>query len=284
MEGISTVLLISPPNFRRFNEVIVPFLEKAKDHGVKHIVLSTVFAADGDPSGTFYKAEQVVKQSGLDYTIVRPNFIFENFINIDAQSIRDGSIYLPTGDTKTSYISVEDVAEVYRAVLTHPESHKNKAYNITGNEALNHSEMASIFSEVLKHKVVNINPFSEAYKQTLADAFSKHLSETDELSKIVCISSDLGSIALASGLTFGLSYGMSKAALNMGVKRLSRQLGRNNISIVAIDPGWVKTDMGGSNAALSPSQSVSSMLNVIDRLSLAEIGSFVNYQGDHITW
>jgi len=170
LEGISTVLLISPPNFRRFNEVIVPFLEKAKDHGVKHIVLSTVFAADGDPSGTFYKAEQVVKQSGLDYTIVRPNFIFENFINIDAQSIRDGSIYLPTGDTKTSYISVEDVAEVYRAVLTHPESHKNKAYNITGNEALNHSEMASIFSEVLKHKVVNINPFSEAYKQTLADA------------------------------------------------------------------------------------------------------------------
>jgi len=118
----------------------------------------------------------------------------------------------------------------------------------------------------------------------ITQAFSKHLSETDELSKIVCISSDLGSIALASGLTFGLSYGMSKAALNMGVKRLSRQLGRNNISIVAIHPGWVKTDMGGSNAALSPSQSVSSMLNVIDRLSLAEIGSFVNYQGDHITW
>ena len=64
--------------------------------------------------------------------------------------------------------------------------------------------------------------------------------------KIVCITSGLGSIANSEGLTFGLSYGMSKAALNMGVKKLASEMEQRGIAIITLHPGWVQTDLGHS--------------------------------------
>ena len=55
--------------------------------------------------------------------------------------------------------------------------------------------------------------------------------------KIICITSGLGSITRAQDLTYGLSYGMSKAALNMGVKKLSSEMAGRGIIIVALHPG-----------------------------------------------
>ena len=49
-------------------------------------------------------------------------------------------------------------------------------------------------------------------------------------------------------------------------------------------PGWVKTDMGGPDAKISVEESVSGMLQVIDRLSAADSGSFVQWDGKGCPW
>lgn len=140
-------------------------------------------------------------------------------------------------------------------------------------------EMGNFTQQQVLH-VLNTNTVGPLLViQSLAEQFDS--SKTP--SKIICISSDLGSISRASDLVFGLSYGVSKAALNMGVKKLSGELLSRGITINAMHPGWVKTDMGGSSAPLTTTQSVTAMLEVIDALH-GKTGLFLNYRGQEVPW
>ena len=102
--------------------------------------------------------------------------------------------------------------------------------------------------------------------------------------KIVCITSGLGSISRAEGLTFGLSYGMSKAALNMGVKKLASEMKRRGIALITMHPGWVQTDMGGKGAPLQPGESIRGMLKIIDGMTTADNGRYLTYEGEELPW
>ncbi|HTL09516.1 MAG TPA: SDR family oxidoreductase [Chitinophagaceae bacterium] len=166
-DGVTAIYLVSPPNSNVFPAQIKPFLEKAKSAGVQFILLSTVLGTDANKEGALYKAELEVSNAGIDYSIVRPNFIFQNFINYDLAAVKGGAIYLPSGDGKTSYIDVRDVAAAVGEILTDTQKHSSKIYNLTGPEALSHDAMANIFTSVLGYKVNNLNPAEEAYKATL---------------------------------------------------------------------------------------------------------------------
>jgi uncharacterized protein YbjT (DUF2867 family) len=167
LEGIEKVFLIAPPNFIDFDLKIIPFIEEAKKAGVKFLLLSTLYSTDKNPDSTFGKTEKIVTESGINYAIIRPNFIFQNFINYDIDAIKSGSIYLPTGDSKTSYIDVNDVANVSTIILENVDKHFGKSYALTGSQSLSHQELAEIFSAVLEKKITNIAPSNEEYKTTL---------------------------------------------------------------------------------------------------------------------
>jgi NAD(P)-dependent dehydrogenase (short-subunit alcohol dehydrogenase family) len=99
--------------------------------------------------------------------------------------------------------------------------------------------------------------------------------------KFVFISSALGSIAgVQSG--DGWLYRASKTALNMAVKSASFDYPK--ATMVAMSPGWVRTDMGGENAALSVEQSVGGMLQSIDALTPQDTGGFRNQSGQNVAW
>jgi len=104
-------------------------------------------------------------------------------------------------------------------------------------------------------------------------------------SLIVNMSSILGSIAENTKQGGLYPYRSSKAGLNAVTRSLSVDLKHQNISAVSIHPGWVKTDMGGSNAPLSPAQSVRGVLEFIDTFDPAEHnGNFYNNLGDPVPW
>jgi NAD(P)-dependent dehydrogenase (short-subunit alcohol dehydrogenase family) len=100
---------------------------------------------------------------------------------------------------------------------------------------------------------------------------------------IVNISSRMGSIGDNAG-GGGYIYRSSKAALNMVVKSLSVDLAGRGIAVVAFHPGWVRTDMGGHEAAIAAAESVAGMRAVIERLGPADNGKFFNYDGAEIPW
>jgi NAD(P)-dependent dehydrogenase (short-subunit alcohol dehydrogenase family) len=103
-------------------------------------------------------------------------------------------------------------------------------------------------------------------------------------SKIIAyVSSKMGSIAdNQSGGSY--IYRSSKAGLNAVVKSLSHDLKVYGIKCVALHPGWVKTDMGGSNALISTQESVAGMTKVLDTLNDTVNGKLINYDGTVIPW
>ncbi len=101
--------------------------------------------------------------------------------------------------------------------------------------------------------------------------------------KIVNISTGYASLnANTSG--FPYYYSASKAAMNMFMRSLAADIKRSGMITVLLDPGWVSTDMGGSNAPLTPKHSVEEMIRVIETLTPRHNGRFLNWQGNEIAW
>ena len=117
---------------------------------------------------------------------------------------------------------------------------------------------------------------------TLANAFTKHMAKS-ELKKIATLSSKMGSM---SDNTSGGSYiyRSTKTAVNMVMKCLSIDLKPIGIAVVTLHPGWVQTDMGGSNALIDTKTSVAGLRKVIEDLSLNNTGKFIAYDGKEIAW
>lgn len=100
--------------------------------------------------------------------------------------------------------------------------------------------------------------------------------------KLAVVSSRMGSMGLRAA-TSGWVYRASKAALNSVLKDVSLELAGKAIC-VALHPGWVKTDMGGSSADLDVRTSVTDMRRTLAALKPADNGSFFNHDGQPLAW
>ena len=101
--------------------------------------------------------------------------------------------------------------------------------------------------------------------------------------KLVHVTSGMGSIE-DNGSGGFYAYRMSKAALNMMSKSLANDLRGEKIFSAVINPGWVKTDMGGPSAPTPVADSVRMMLHEIERATLADSGAFLDYKGGRYAW
>lgn len=81
-----------------------------------------------------------------------------------------------------------------------------------------------------------------------------------------------------------IAYRMGKAALNMLIRSAAAELARDRFTCVVIDPGWVRTAMGGPGAPLTTDASVGAMLTVIDRLRPSDNGRFLDRRGRDVPW
>jgi len=127
-------------------------------------------------------------------------------------------------------------------------------------------------------EVLRVNLLGPA---ALAEALLDNVAAS-ERKTIALMSSRLGSIAESSGMT--LPYSTSKAALNMLAKGLAATLASKGIIVVALSPGWVRTDMGGAGAPLSPEVSVRGLRKVIEQLTPRDSGRFLSHDGTEIPW
>lgn len=147
---------------------------------------------------------------------------------------------------------------------------------------------AGIFPRVNKIEEVNIDDYSRTIAvNTLGPvrvtrALLPNLRRGNKKT-IVNITSRLGSIALND---YGAFYGYreSKAALNMFTKTLAVELDSEGFTCLTIHPGWVKTDMGGQSASLTPEESISGMRAVIQKLGPADTGTYWSTSGEQVPW
>jgi NAD(P)-dependent dehydrogenase (short-subunit alcohol dehydrogenase family) len=113
-------------------------------------------------------------------------------------------------------------------------------------------------------------------------AFLPNLNLNDH-AYVLTVTSRMGSLTASPG-TDRIAYRSSKAALNRAMQAIAGDLRARNIAVAVAHPGWVKTDMGGSGADITPAQSAAGLIHVIDRMTVSKSPRFYNYDGSEISW
>src|SRR4026208_119805 len=118
-------------------------------------------------------------------------------------------------------------------------------------------------------KVLDVNTLGPL---RVSEAFVDHVARS-ERKLIVTLTSGMGS--LADNTSGGsIAYRSSKAAVNMVMRSLARDLAPFGITCVVVNPGWLQTDMGGTQATMSSAESVTKLRNLIETLGPAQSGKF----------
>jgi uncharacterized protein YbjT (DUF2867 family) len=145
MQGASTVALVLPdaPDMETLG---LNTVNAAKAAGVRRLLWFSSFGAERDNRARFSRRhpviDEAVRSSGIPYTILRPNFLMQNFAFFYGDTIRaTGTIFLPLGDARVSHLDLRDLAEAAGAALTE-DRHINKTYDLSGPEALHTGEVA----------------------------------------------------------------------------------------------------------------------------------------------
>jgi NAD(P)-dependent dehydrogenase (short-subunit alcohol dehydrogenase family) len=132
----------------------------------------------------------------------------------------------------------------------------------------------ALWDEIMKVNVMAPMALVEALADNVA---------ASKLKRIVMMSSGMGSIAdnTSGGAHM---YRTSKAALNALAKCLAADLADRGITVVTVSPGWVKTDMGGTGAPLTPKASIEGLRSVIKNVTLFDSGKFFSHDGSELPW
>ncbi|WP_088328315.1 NAD(P)H-binding protein [Lacimicrobium sp. SS2-24] len=166
LNGIDSVYITYYPDLAmpRAPEDISCFCALAKMKGVRHI---TLLSGRGEPAAQ--RCEDIVRQSGIDWTIVRAAWFNQNFSEgLFRQFITQGNIALPVNSVTEPFVDIDDLADVVVASLTEP-GHEGQLYEITGPELLSFPQLAVRFSALLKRQVtfeqVSLEEFQHRLEQ-----------------------------------------------------------------------------------------------------------------------
>ncbi|MDU1845736.1 MAG: SDR family oxidoreductase [Niallia nealsonii] len=163
LENIDRIFLMYPPGE---NLPFATFLEKAKDKEIKHITYLSLKDVQFMPFIHHYKMEKLIKSYNIPYTFVRAGYFMQNLNDFLCKEIKERQrIFVPAGKGKTSFIDTRDLAEISALTLVNEGKHKNQIYAVTGNEALDFFDVASIMTEVLGVKIQYTNPSVKEFRK-----------------------------------------------------------------------------------------------------------------------
>ena len=131
----------------------------------------------------------------------------------------------------------------------------------------------SVWEEVLRTNLFGPIKISESFLENIKNGQEK---------KIIFISSTVGSIN--EGKESAYAYATSKTALNKAISLMADNLKNENIHVLALCPGYVKTRMNAGGANLETDESIKGMIKQIDSLDESNTGTFIRYNGELITW
>ena len=175
-------------------------------------------------------------------------------------------------------LDVADGASVRRAAARIPQTTIDILINCAGVIGAHGQSIGSLDYDDWR-QVLEVNLMGPA---RVCEAFLERVAQS-ERRLMITITSGMGSLADNTSGGF-IPYRASKAAVNMLMRSAAIDLKPRRITSVVLNPGWVKTDMGGPNAKLSPEESVGAMRRVIAKLGPNDSGRFYNYDGREYPW
>ena len=172
MEGCDRLFSI-PPNTMNQAQQEIHLFQAAKQANIRRVFKLSTVKSDPESPCQFFKqhaiAEQYLKQSGIEFTIVQSNSFMQNFLWFTHEMKTKGTLSIPMRDAKTAPVDIRDIVRASSVILSE-EGHEGKVYNLTGSELLSLQEIAEKLSAVTNQKITYINASPSDFKQTLIRA------------------------------------------------------------------------------------------------------------------
>ena len=207
LNGIDTLLLISGSEVGQRATQHSNVIEAAKKAGIKWIVYTSLLHADTSSlslAGEHLATEKMLKESGIEHTILPNGWYTENYIGSIEGALAGGALIGSAGDGKISSAARADYAEAAAVVLTN-ESHKGKVYELAGDDYYTLSDLAK-----------------EVSKQSGKDIPYKNLPEADYANALKSFGMD----ETFAGIVAGWDVSTSKDDLFDDSHQLSKLIGR----------------------------------------------------------
>lgn len=160
LSGISRVLLVRPPQLASVDAYFKPFMDAMKRAGVRQVVFLSLQGVENNRLTPHYKIEQLIVESGVPFTFLRPGFFMQNLSTTHRNEIRlRNEIFVPAGNGRTSFVDVRDIGAVAALTLTSMTAeHLHKGYELTGSEALTYGDAARMLTAVLGRTITYRDP------------------------------------------------------------------------------------------------------------------------------
>jgi uncharacterized protein YbjT (DUF2867 family) len=161
LRDVDGVFLLRPPTVD--TSVVGSFVEAADRVGVTRIAYLSTLGAAKNPLIPHHWIEKRILATEMEYTLLRASFFMQNLLEVHRRDIVDhDEIFVPAGTGATSFVDARDVGETAAVVLTE-SGHADRAYDITGPDALDYGAVADVFSDVLDREISYPNPSLVAF-------------------------------------------------------------------------------------------------------------------------
>ncbi|MBQ4915062.1 SDR family oxidoreductase [Maribacter sp. MMG018] len=172
LKGVDKLLLISGSELGQRVEQHTNIINAAKEAKVGSIAYTSLINLDTSSVALVpehYDTEKVLKESGIDYTILRNGWYTENYTDSLKATIELGTLYGASGNGKINSATREDLAEAAAIVLT-TEGHEGKTYELAGDEAYTMSDYAQEISKQTGKKIPYVDLPEGEYAEVLEKA------------------------------------------------------------------------------------------------------------------
>lgn len=172
--GCEKVFLLTG-NTDRMVKLQINAIRAAKGAGIPHIVKLSALGSSAHSMSVIgvwhYIIEQSLKESGLDWTILRPHVFMQNLLDQKNSIVEEGVFYSASGDADIPIIDTRDISSVAKEILT-GDGHTGETYTLSGPEAISYLECAKILSEVIGNTIeYSAETFDEAWTRMRKNDF-----------------------------------------------------------------------------------------------------------------
>ncbi|KAF2264073.1 NAD(P)-binding protein [Lojkania enalia] len=187
-----------------------------------------------------------------------------------------GNVHIIECDV-SSTDSISSLSFRVAVILSKTGANLNYLFNIAGINATSSDTSLSIEPASLE-KHMNTNVLGPA---KIVETLRQYLARG---AVVMNMTSGLASMTVAKDVPKCCTYSISKAAQNMLTLHQAKDLKRNHSIVICMDPGWVKTRMGGKGAMVEPQVSIEGMLDVLGKLKKEDSGKFYRFDGSQVPW
>lgn len=165
LEAVDRLFLLVPPSIGVAR--VRDFIDAAARVGVQQIAFLSILGADSLPVLPHRRIERHLERAALAWTTLRASWFMQNLSEIHrAEIVERDEIFVPAGDGPVSLTDARDVAAVAATVLCEP-GHENRAYDVTGPDALTFADVATAFSDVLDRRITYADPSRLAFAKRM---------------------------------------------------------------------------------------------------------------------